>query len=75
LEPPELPGPPLGVEEGTEDVLVPEVGVGVMPEVCDDETAVEIVLEREIVGGAMGEDSGSLPAAFASTGSNEPPYA
>ena len=69
-----MPGPPLEVEEGTEDVLVPEVGVSIMSEVFNDETVVEVVLVREIVGGAMGEASGSLPAAFASTGSNEPPY-
>ena len=35
---------------------------------------VGVKLERETTGGMRGEVSGSLPAAFASTGSNEPPY-
>lgn len=73
LEPPEL-SPPLEVEEGTADFSIP-VGVSVM---TVNETVVggleEDVLEREIIDGAEGVASGSLPAAFARTGSKALSY-
>jgi hypothetical protein len=74
LELPELSGLPPEVEEGSEDVPVPRVGVPVMPEAVFEGETVEEVVERDTTGGALGVASGSLPAAFASTGSNEPVY-
>ena len=77
LEPPEFPPPPelpLEVEEGTADFSTP-VGVSVM---TVNETVVgrleEDVLERETIDGAEGVASGSLPAAFARTGSKALSY-
>lgn len=62
------PLPPLVVEEGFGDVLVPEVDTA--PEPPELAGSDEAVLEMETVGGFVGVASGSLPAAFASTGSN-----
>jgi len=78
LEPPELlpppPEPPLEVEEGTEDVPVPAGTVLSVSETVFGGEEEEVVLEMETTGGAVGLASGSLPAAFASTTSNEPVY-
>ena len=67
------------VERETAGVVLERETVGVVLEreivgvVLERET-VGVVLERETMGGMRGAASGSLPAACASTGSNEPPY-
>lgn len=69
-----VPPPPetsLDVEGGAEGFPVLWVGVFVGETVFGSEP-LEVVVEMETTGGAVGVASGSLPAAFASVTSNEP---
>ena len=80
VEPPEL-FPPLLEEVGSiEEVVEVDVVVGEtveeveVDEVDEVEEEVEVEVEMETTDGAGGAASGSLPAAFASVGSNAPFY-
>lgn len=70
LELPPPPEPPLEVEEGVEGVPVPIASVRwLVPD-----GFMEVVLERETIGGAVGVASGSRPAACARVISNPLSY-